>query len=78
MRSGSICWRAAARRFSFRLRPDAVGDEQRTALQQAFAFAAQNQPVGEPLDWTSSVCPSRWKLRDETVEFDWFGAEGVL
>jgi alpha-galactosidase len=58
--------------------PDAVGEEQRAALQQAFAFAAQEQPIGEPLDWMNSVCPSRWKLRGETVEFDWFGDEGVF
>jgi alpha-galactosidase len=58
--------------------PDAVGEEQRAALQQAFAFATQEQPIGEPLDWMNSVCPSRWKLRDENVEFDWFGDEGVF
>jgi alpha-galactosidase len=58
--------------------PDAVGAEQRAALRQAFAFAAQEQPIGEPLDWMSTVCPSRWKLRGETVEFDWFGDEGVF
>lgn len=58
--------------------PDAVGNEQRAALQEAFAFAAQDQPIGEPLDWMNSVCPSRWKLRGGTVEFDWFGNEGVF
>ncbi|RYF75635.1 MAG: hypothetical protein EOO39_06625 [Cytophagaceae bacterium] len=50
---------------------EALGAAQRTALKQAFAQAASVQPVGEPLDWLTSLQPSRWKLNNELVDFDW-------
>jgi alpha-galactosidase len=47
-------------------------------LKAAFMAASQQQPLGEPLDWLSNNCPSRWRLNDQEVQFDWFGQEGVL
>ncbi len=57
--------------------PEAVGIEQRAALKEAFEYASQPQPLGEPLDWLDTPCPRRWKLRGEIVEFDWLNDEGV-
>jgi alpha-galactosidase len=58
------------------LSPDAFESEQKTALRHAFSIAAEQQPVGQPLDWMSSTDPARWRLRGEIKNFDWFGAPG--
>jgi alpha-galactosidase len=55
---------------------EATGPEQQKALRQAFALAAQAQPLGEPLDWMHTTCPRQWRLGGEKVEYDWMGAEG--
>lgn len=52
--------------------PDAMGDEQRRAVAEAFARASVPQPLGEPLDWTRTSCPSRWRFGEETVAYEWF------
>jgi alpha-galactosidase len=51
--------------------PKAVGPEQRSALRDAFARAAQPQPAAEPLDWLTTTCPRRWRFGDEERTFDW-------
>ncbi len=56
---------------------DAVGPEQMKALTAAFARAAQQQSVGEPLDWLHTGCPSRWKLHNAEMRYDWYGKEGA-
>lgn len=53
--------------------PDAVGPAQEAALRQGFAHASLPQPIGEPLDWQTTLTPTRWLLRGREVEFDWEG-----
>ena len=51
--------------------PDAVGAEQKDFIKQCFADASKPQPIGEPLDWLENPFPSKWKLDNKIVEFDW-------
>ena len=51
--------------------PDAVGAEQKDFIKQCFADASKPQPIGEPLDWLENPFPSKWKLDNKVVEFDW-------
>jgi alpha-galactosidase len=53
------------------LAPDALGPEQKAALRDALAKAAQFQPPAEPLDWLLNTCPQQWKIKGEIVNFDW-------
>jgi alpha-galactosidase len=56
---------------------DAVGPEQRTAIQRAFAEASRPTPLGEAVDWLESPEPETWMLRGKKAKFDWFGHEGA-
>jgi hypothetical protein len=51
--------------------PEATGKEQKAVLKTAFANACRDWPLPEPLDWMDGICPERWKLGAETVEFNW-------
>jgi alpha-galactosidase len=51
--------------------PEAMGAEQKAAIKTAFAQAAKVQPLGEPLDWTESLLPKKWKLNGKVVNYDW-------
>lgn len=51
--------------------PDATGSAQKAMIKECFASASQDLPLGEPLDWTESAFPKRWKLKEEEVSFDW-------
>jgi alpha-galactosidase len=51
--------------------PEALGAEQRAAVKQAFAQAAKVQPIGEPLNWMDNIQPTKWKLNNRIVEFNW-------
>jgi alpha-galactosidase len=51
--------------------PDAVGAEQKDFIKQCFADASKSQPIGEPLDWLENPFPSKWKLDNKVVEFNW-------
>lgn len=51
--------------------PAAVGAEQKIFIKQCFADASKPQPIGEPLDWLTDPFPSKWKLDNKVVEFDW-------
>lgn len=55
--------------------PDAVGPEQRKALQQAFTRASEPQPLIEPLDWLTTTQPQHWLAGGVPVNYDWFTAE---
>jgi alpha-galactosidase len=55
---------------------EAVTQEAKQALVEAFAVAASAPATAEPLDWLDTVCPRRWRLRGRTVEFDWSVPEG--
>ena len=51
--------------------PAAMGAPQKLALKNAFAQAARVQPLGEPLDWLTSLWPTKWRLDGQLTEFDW-------
>ena len=51
--------------------PDALGTEQKAFIKQCFAKAATVQPIGEPLDWLTNTLPTKWKLNNSEVDFDW-------
>ena len=51
--------------------PEALGAEQKAALKLAFAQAAKVQPLAEPIDWMESNLPSKWKLNNKEVSFNW-------
>jgi alpha-galactosidase len=59
------------------LAPDALGAEQRRDLTAALALAAKPQPLGEPLDWQRTLCPSRWRLMNRERSYDWIGPDGA-
>lgn len=54
----------------------AVGDEQKEALKQAYFYASQPLPIGEPLDWRTTLTPEHWKLRGREKRFKWYGGLG--
>ncbi len=45
--------------------------EQKEIVRDALAIAAQPQPGAEPLDWMATKLPSRWKLMEQEVRYDW-------
>ncbi len=57
--------------------PRATGVEQRQAIRSAFADAASQQPLCEPLDWQETTVPGRWRLQGKTVAYDWFSPDGA-
>lgn len=59
------------------LAPDALGEDQRRDLKEAFALAANPQPLAEPLDWQRAVYPTQWRMKDRDRTYDWVGADGV-
>jgi alpha-galactosidase len=59
------------------LAPDALGAEQRRDLKEALVLAAVTHPLAEPLDWQSTVYPSKWKMLGRERTFDWIGEDGV-
>jgi alpha-galactosidase len=59
------------------LAPDALGAAERRDLRAALTRAAKPQPIGEPLDWQTTVWPSRWRFGAEAATYDWIGDEGV-
>jgi alpha-galactosidase len=53
------------------LAPDALGEEERRDVRAALAIAARAEPLGEPLDWQQTSCPTRWQLAGAEVTYDW-------
>jgi len=51
--------------------PEAMGVAQKQYVKECFAKAAKPQPIGEPLDWMTNPFPTKWKLNDTEVEFNW-------
>ncbi len=51
--------------------PEAIGEEQRKAIKDAFHSAARLQPIAEPLDWLTNERPSKWRLDGQVVNFNW-------
>ncbi len=56
--------------------PAALGPHEWTALREAFASAAEEQPVAEPIDWLNSVHPRRWRIQGQKAEFNWSTPDG--
>ena len=50
---------------------DALGVEQKAAIKLAFKQATRVQPTGEPMDWMTDMVPSKWKLNNRIVDFNW-------
>ena len=57
--------------------PEAVGAEQKAALQAAFTAAAQPLEPAEPLDWMETTCPRRWKIAGKIETYNWSGESGT-
>ncbi|MGA2263046.1 MAG: twin-arginine translocation signal domain-containing protein [Acidobacteriota bacterium] len=57
--------------------PRAIGAEQKQAIKAAFDNAARQQPLCEPLDWSETTVPRRWRLQGKTVEYNWIGPDGA-
>ena len=54
-----------------------IQHEQRIHFRKAFERTVANSAIAEPLDWTETKIPSKWKLNDgEIVEYDWSEADG--
>lgn len=51
--------------------PKATGTKQKEFIKESFKYASQKQPLAEPLDWLTNPLPSKWKLNDEIVKFNW-------
>jgi alpha-galactosidase len=49
----------------------AVGKEQREYIRGSFKTASESNPSGEPLDWLIHQFPSKWRLLDREVQFNW-------
>ena len=47
------------------------------AVRDAFTLAAAEQPLAEPLDWTRTATPSRWRLGEHDQVYDWMEADGA-
>lgn len=45
--------------------------DKKSAIKTAFAQAAKVQPTGEPLDWLTEQWPTKWKLNNREVTFNW-------
>ncbi|TFF37339.1 alpha-amylase family protein [Mucilaginibacter psychrotolerans] len=45
--------------------------DKKAAIKTAFAQAAKVQPTGEPLDWMNAQWPTKWKLNNREVSFNW-------
>ncbi len=62
--------------------PPARGPEQRSALRDAFAIAAEGGEAAQPADWFETDSPERWQQtrgagRSEERRYDWNGAKGA-
>lgn len=62
--------------------PDAIGEEQRAAIREAFAIAATGDSHGRPLDWLSETAPQDWQFESpssgehEIKHYNWCGDNG--
>ena len=51
--------------------PEALGEEQKKYIREAFKIAAKVQPLAEPIDWMTNPRPEQWILNGERVTFYW-------
>ncbi len=57
--------------------PAALGPHEWTALREAFANAAEERPIAEPLDWMNTTNPRRWRIQGEKTKFNWSTPDGA-
>lgn len=57
--------------------PTTIGQEQRTAIAEAFAIAASGIQQAGPEDWFDSTTPSMWKFDGKNKQYDWCGQSGA-
>ena len=57
--------------------PSTAPTEEKRLLRAAYSAAARVQNEAEPLDWTETMSPGRWRFGGTIAEFDWFGQEGA-
>jgi alpha-galactosidase len=50
---------------------EAMGLAQKSTIKECFAWASQDLPLAEPLDWMENAFPKSWKLNGEVVSFNW-------
>jgi alpha-galactosidase len=50
---------------------EAVGDAQRELIRQSLKTASAWHQTGEPLDWLVHQFPSKWRLLNREVQFNW-------
>ncbi len=51
--------------------PEAIGNEQMSAVRQSFALASRRLPLAEPLDWMERQVPATWLLNGRSTAFQW-------
>jgi alpha-galactosidase len=51
--------------------PAAIHLEQKEDIKNSFGQAAQEQPLGQPMDWLTNPFPAEWKLNGRLVHFNW-------
>ena len=62
--------------------PDAIGEEQRAAIREAFAIAAAADSHGRPLDWLCETAPQDWQFDSPSSgapkiqHYNWCGDNG--
>lgn len=62
--------------------PEAIGDEQKAAIKEAFAIASSGASSGRALDWLSDTAPQDWEFKNSTggshtsKHYNWNGEEG--
>jgi alpha-galactosidase len=59
--------------------PDAVGEEQKAAIREAFAIAASGDSTGRPIDWLGETAPQDWQFADVAPgakHYNWSGEDG--
>ena len=58
--------------------PEAIGDEQKAAIKEAFAIASSGTSSGRALDWLSDTAPQDWEFKNrrrfadkQTLQLEW-------
>jgi len=62
--------------------PEAIGDEQKAAIKEAFAIASSGASSGRALDWLSDTVPQDWEFRNGSASptsklYNWNGDQGA-
>jgi alpha-galactosidase len=58
--------------------PDATGEEQRTAIKEAFALTASQRAKAVPENWFRDVTPESWVVSGKRKRYSWYDNSGCL